>query len=71
MLAKHGMFEKFSGGETSKQGQDVETISCQANDVGQFRQTLKNFLFSFLRLVFLKRVGVLNLIFQRNVWLME
>ena len=43
MLAKHEMFEKFGGGETSKQGRDVETISCQANNVGQFRQALKPF----------------------------
>ena len=34
------MFEKFGGGETSKQGQAAETISCQANNVGQFRQAL-------------------------------
>ena len=52
VLSKHKMFEKFSGGETSKQGQVVETISCQANDVGQFRETLTNFSFSFLKLVF-------------------
>ena len=38
MLAEHEMFEKFGGGETSKQGQAAETISCQANNVGQFRQ---------------------------------
>ena len=41
MLAKHEMFEKFGGGETSKHGGDVETISCQANNVGQFRQGLR------------------------------
>ena len=40
VLAKHEMFEEFGGGETSKQGQAVETISCQANNVGQFRQAL-------------------------------
>ena len=38
MLAEYEMFEKFGGGETSKQGHAVETISCQANNVGQFRQ---------------------------------
>ena len=32
------MFDKFGGGETSKQRQAVETISCQAKNVGQFRQ---------------------------------
>ena len=32
------MFEKFGGGETGKQGQAVETSSCQTNNVGQFRQ---------------------------------
>ena len=41
MLVKHEMFEEFGGGETSKQGQAVETISCQANNVGQFRQAYK------------------------------
>ena len=41
MLAEHEMFEKFGGGGTSKQGQAAETISCQANNVGQFRQALK------------------------------
>ena len=53
MLSEHEMFEKFDGGETSKQGQAVETISCQANNVGQFRQALKklecNLCFVFLR----------------------
>ena len=39
LLAKHEMFENFGGGETSKQGQAVETSSCQTlNNVGQFRQ---------------------------------
>ena len=38
MLAEHEMFEKFGGGETSKQGQAAETISCQANNVRQFCQ---------------------------------
>ena len=38
VLAEHEMFEKFGGGETSKQGQAVETSSCQTNNVGQFRQ---------------------------------
>ena len=53
MLSEHEMFEKFDGGETSKQGQAVETISCQVNSVGQFRQALKKFecnlCFIFLR----------------------
>ena len=35
------MFEKFGGGEKSKQAQAVETILCQANNVGQFRQAFK------------------------------
>ena len=38
VLAKHEMFEEIGGGETSKQGQEVESVSCQANNVGQFRQ---------------------------------
>ena len=38
MLAEHEMFERFGGGETSKQGQAVETSSCQTNNVGHFRQ---------------------------------
>ena len=42
MLAEHEMFEKFGGGETSKQGQAVETISCHLNNAGQFRQALKS-----------------------------
>ena len=41
MLDEHKMFEKFGGGETSKQGQAVETISCQANNVSQFRRALR------------------------------
>ena len=41
VLAKHKMFEKFGGGETSKQGQAVQTILCQANNVSQFRQALR------------------------------
>ena len=41
MLDEHKMFEKFGGGETSKQGQAVETMSCQANNVSQFRQALR------------------------------
>ena len=53
MLSEHEMLEKFDGGKTSKQGQAVETISCQANSVGQFRQALKklecNLCFIFLR----------------------
>ena len=40
VLAKHEMFEEIGGGETSKQGQEVESVSCQANNVGQFRQAL-------------------------------
>ena len=41
VLDEHEMFEKFGGGETSKQGHAVETISCQANNVSQFRQALR------------------------------
>ena len=40
VLAKHEMFEEIGGGETSKQGQEVVVASCQANNVGQFRQAL-------------------------------
>ena len=40
VIAKHEMFEKIGGGETSKQGQEVESVSCQANNVGQFRHSL-------------------------------
>ena len=40
VLAEHDMFEKFGGGETSKQGQAAKSISCQANNVGQFLQCL-------------------------------
>ena len=42
MAAKHEMFEEIGGGETSKQGQEVESVSFQANNVGQFRQALIN-----------------------------
>ena len=45
VLAKHEMYEEIGGGETSKQGQEVESVSCQANNVGQFRQAL--IIFSF------------------------
>ena len=38
VLAKHEMFEEIGGGETSKQGQEVKSVSCQANNVRQFRQ---------------------------------
>ena len=41
MLAEHEMFEKVGDGKTSRQVQAVETISCQANSVGQFRPALK------------------------------
>ena len=41
MFAEHEMFEKFGGGETSKQGQAAETISCQVHSVGQFRHALR------------------------------
>ena len=34
---EHEIFEKFGGVKTSKQGQTVETISRQANNVSQFR----------------------------------
>ena len=40
MLDEHKMFEKFGGGETSKKGQAVE-ISCETNNVSQFRQALR------------------------------
>ena len=42
MLAEHEMFDKFGGSETSKQGQAVETILCQAKNVDQFCQALKS-----------------------------
>ena len=41
VIAKHEMYEEIGGGETSKQGQEVESVSCQANNVGQFRQTIR------------------------------
>ena len=28
VLAKHEMFEEIGGSETSKQGQEVESVSC-------------------------------------------
>ena len=40
VLSKHEMFKEIGGGETSKQGQEVESVSCQANNVGQFHQAL-------------------------------
>ena len=40
VLAKHEMFKEIGGGETNKQGQEVESVSCKANNVGQFRQSL-------------------------------
>ena len=40
VLAKHEMFEEIGDGETSKQGQEVVVVSCQANNVGQFHQAL-------------------------------
>ena len=40
VLVKHEMFEEIGGGGTRKQGQEVEYVSCQANNVGQFRQAL-------------------------------
>ena len=40
VLAKHEMSEEIGGGEISKQGQEAEGVSCQANNVGQFRQAL-------------------------------
>ena len=45
VLAKHEMFEEIGGGETSKQGQEVKSVSCQANNVGQFRQAFRDYLF--------------------------
>ena len=52
VLAKHEMFEEIGGGDTSKQGQEVESVSCQANNVGQFRQALRyvTYLFSEWRI---------------------
>ena len=44
--AKDEMFGEIGGGETSKQGQEVESVSCQANNVGQFRQALSEKLLS-------------------------
>ena len=41
VIAKHEMYEEIGGGETSKQGQEVESVSCQANNVGQFRQAFR------------------------------
>ena len=41
VLAKHEIFEEAGGGETSKQGQEVLVVSCQPNNVGQFRQALR------------------------------
>ena len=38
VLTKHEMFEEIGGGEMSKQGQEVVVVSCQAKNVGQFRQ---------------------------------
>ena len=40
VLVKHEMFEEIGGGGTRKQGQEVESVSCQANNVGQFCQAL-------------------------------
>ena len=42
VLAKHEMLEEVGGGETSKQGQEVQSVSCQANNVGQFRQAFRH-----------------------------
>ena len=53
VLAEHEMFEKFGGGETSKQAHAVEAISCQANNVGQFRQAFKKVSLQFLTCQFL------------------
>ena len=41
VLAEHEMFERFGGGETSKQGQAVETSSCQTNNGWSVRQALR------------------------------
>ena len=41
VFAKHEMFKEIDCGETSKQGQEVESVSCQGNNVGQFRQALR------------------------------
>ena len=41
VLDKYEMFEEIGGGETSKQGQEIESVSYQADNVGQFRQALR------------------------------
>ena len=41
VLTEHETFEKFGGGETSKQGSAVEPILRSANNVGQYYQALK------------------------------
>ena len=40
VLAENEMFEKFDGGEMSKQGHIAETIPCCGNKVGHYRQAL-------------------------------
>ena len=49
VLAEHEMFDKFGGGEMNKQGQAVETISCQANYVSQFHQASREQLIALPR----------------------
>ena len=49
VLAKYEMFEEIGGGETSKLGQEVESVSCQANNVGQFRQAFSLFFLSVIK----------------------
>ena len=44
VLVEHEMFEQFGGGETSRQGQAIETSSCRTNNVGQFRRALNDVL---------------------------
>ena len=71
--AEHEMFEKFGAGETGKQGQAVETISCQANIAGQYRQAFRANLYSFLEFlrnrsvtkgkVQIFRIGVFGILF--------
>ena len=58
VLAKHEMFEEIGGGETSKQGQEVESVSWQANNVGQFHHALRESYFERFGIYSLQ-IGVL------------
>ena len=61
VLAKHEMFEETGGGETSKQGQEVDSVSCQANNVGQFRQAFKESLYLALLDILKKTTNAVGL----------